>query len=250
MRGPFEGVGNVVRFNWPYYLAAAAAIVLLAVPVGISQGVLRSAFIITAVLTVLMTAASIIVSWYVYDRSGFYRFEWLAGLSAGSKENILNINAGFDETTVILKQIFPNAEIMSCDFYEGDKHPAPSIRRARRRYPAIDGVRKISSDSIPFADASVNKIFAVMAAHEIRDAGERTRFFMEAKRCLTSDGRIVLVEHLRDLPNFLAYNVGAFHFQSRASWLDAIASAGLMVENEKKITPFLTAFFIKNGASS
>ena len=40
------------------------------------------------------------------------------------------------------------------------------------------------------------------------------------------DGIVVVTEHLRDTANFLAYNMGAFHFHAHGTWLAAFAAAG------------------------
>jgi hypothetical protein len=67
-------------------------------------------------------------------------------------------------------------------------------------------------------------------------------------RILKPDGQIIIVEHLRDRANFLAYNIGFFHFHSRSIWLRAFSSAGLSLRQELKITPFVTAFIVgKDG---
>ncbi|MGH9946775.1 MAG: methyltransferase, partial [Pyrinomonadaceae bacterium] len=68
---------------------------------------------------------------------------------------------------------------------------------------------------------------------------------------MTPTGRMVVVEHLRDSWNFISYNIGAFHFHSRSEWLNCFRVAGFAVEREKKLTPFITAFFLKkNGTES
>ena len=46
--------------------------------------------------------------------------------------NITNINAGFDETSYILDDKFPNATIKAFDFYDAEKHTEASIKRARK----------------------------------------------------------------------------------------------------------------------
>ncbi|MEM7603215.1 MAG: methyltransferase, partial [Verrucomicrobiota bacterium] len=57
-------------------------------------------------------------------------------------------------------------------------------------------------------------------------------------------GRIVLIEHLRDVPNFLAFTVGFFHFFPRQHWRDRGEKAGFELEEEEKITPFVSAFVL------
>jgi len=76
-------------------------------------------------------------------------------------------------------------------------------------------------------------------------------FFKEIKRILRPDGKIFVTEHLRDLPNFLAYSIGFFHFHSKKSWLRTFTDAELHVQKQIKQTPFITTFILqKYGASS
>jgi hypothetical protein len=56
---------------------------------------------------------------------------------------------------------------------------------------------------------------------------------------------VIVVEHIRDAANFFAYNVGAFHFHSRATWLTAFRAAELEVKSEVKETPFITIFTLR-----
>ncbi len=68
---------------------------------------------------------------------------------------------------------------------------------------------------------------------------------------LAKTGKIIVTEHLQDRANFLAYNIGFFHFHSRTTWLNTFQSAGLNVADEIKVTPFITTFILdKNGTAS
>ena len=82
----------------------------------------------------------------------------------------------------------------------------------------------------------------ILSAHEVRDPAERAAFFREIQRGMAPGAQIVVVEHLRDAPNFLAYTVGFLRFHSRAAWLATFEAAGLVVESEEKHTPFLSVF--------
>jgi len=151
----------------------------------------------------------------------------------------------------LIAEKFDPGELLALDFYDAAKHTEPSIRRARAAYQPYPGTTNISTNKIPIDADSVDKFFAILSAHEIRDAAERRAFFAEVSRVLSRNGRAVVVERLRDAANFLAYNIGALHFHSHSSWLESFAAAGLVLESEKKITPFVTAFFLKkNGAES
>jgi hypothetical protein len=250
-RKPFQGVWNIIRFNWPFYLLAVVGVFLLFVVRSYFGGPVTTAIDILLFLLIGATLASLLASFYVYDHSGFYELRWLDGLPHHHGERIANINAGFDETSSLLKDRFNSAELLVCDFYDPEKHTEASINRARRAYPPFPGTQNVSTRELPFKAGSLEKVFAIMSAHEIRDVDERRAFFTEVNRVLTADGRAIVVEHLRDAANLLVYNVGAFHFYSRAAWLETFDAAKLKVANEKKMTPFITIFFlIKNGTES
>jgi ubiquinone/menaquinone biosynthesis C-methylase UbiE len=101
---------------------------------------------------------------------------------------------------------------------------------------------------LPLADNSMDAVFVILAAHEIRNSDEREKFFAELNRVIKPDGKIIVVEHLQDAANFLAYNIGFRHFHRYATWLQSFSQAGLTIQEEVKITPFLTAFTLsKNG---
>lgn len=58
------------------------------------------------------------------------------------------------------------------------------------------------------------------------------------------------MEHLRNTPNFLAYNIGFFHFYSKAIWLKNFNTAKLKLVKEIKHTPFISIFVLeKNGTA-
>ncbi|RYY53118.1 MAG: methyltransferase [Chitinophagaceae bacterium] len=240
-RKPFQGVINIILFNWPFY----AAVLVLPVAVLCLRGIVTGN---TATLMVLLTAAtllaafvSLVVSCYVYDLSGLYRFRWMAGLPARAGDRIWNINAGFDETSVIIRHQFPGAELQVFDFYDPARHTEPSIRRARKKYPPYPGTIACNTTNLPEGNRP-SLVFLIFAAHEIRDRDERIGFLRTLGRAIAPGGRIVLVEHQRDLPNFLAYTIGFFHFYSRAEWQRCFRAAGLRSGQVSHLNPFVTKF--------
>jgi SAM-dependent methyltransferase len=161
---------------------------------------------------------------------------------------IVNIHAGFDETSLLLREKFPLSSLKVFDFYDPRRHTEISIKRARRAYPPYPGTHGIHSSCIPLDDQQADKIFLTLSAHEIRDAEERKALFSELKRVLRHDGCVFVTEHIRDLPNFLVYNIGYFHFISRQSWYRTFKEAGFKVVKEEKTTPFITTFILnKHG---
>lgn len=248
MRKPFQGVTNIIRFNWHFYVTAFAFILLLAFAanfVGASSQ--PYIFLICGCISVSVIL-SLLASLYVYDLSGLYHLRWIE--ERNTDNLILNVNAGFDETSALLKAKFSTAELVAVDFYDPLKHTEASIKRARKAYPAYPGTKQINTQHLLLPDNSADKIFVILAAHEIRDEAERALFFKELSRVVKPSGQIYITEHLRDLSNFLAYNIGFFHFYSKSSWLNTFRKADLQLSREMKLTPFISTFILsKDGAT-
>lgn len=244
-RKAFQGLTNILRFNWHFYVLALCLLMV---------GLFFRQYVPVQVLLwgiTISTLLSLGVSWYVYDGSQLYRLQWLAGLRIGAGQQIININAGFDETSHILSQKYPDATLQVFDFYDPVKHTEISIERARKAYAAYPGTQTICTSAVPLAAASVDVIFLFLAAHEIRDEQERSNFFTQLGHSLRNHGKIIVLEHLRDTRNFIAYNIGFLHFFSGTAWKRTFATAELTIGEEMKITPFLSAFILhKNGIAS
>lgn len=248
LRGRFQGVANVLRFNWHLYLLSAAFSAACFLAAGYFGS---SALYFIGTASLLQAAVSLAVTFYVYDRSKLYSLDWLDQLSIDPKGLLISLNAGFDETSDQIELKFPDGELRVFDFYDAATQTEVSIRRARESQERIAGTTKISTSHIPLGDKQVDAAFLFFSAHEIRDADERQRFFTELKRVLKVNGQIVLLEHLREPSNFLAYNIGAFHFLSRSAWRETFGAAGIQIADEFRITPFVSVFLLKeNGPSA
>jgi SAM-dependent methyltransferase len=186
----------------------------------------------------------LIVSAYVYDFSGFYKFNWLKQLQIeDSKDKLnLNINAGFDETSYLIEKILPQAKLQVYDFYNPDQHTEPAIIRARKVSIVFPNTQHIHSNTIPLNDNVVDNIFLLSAVHEIRSHDEKVTFLKECRRICKPTGHVIMVEHLRDFPNFLAFTIGFTHFFSKTSWNKAFEEAGFTTFHERKFTPFMSIF--------
>lgn len=250
-RVKFSGVGNIIRFNWHFYVISLLGIISLLISANFLPD--RIAFIIR-VMAILISIAmflSLLASAYIYDFSDLYSFNWLIKNGINPGKNLVNIHAGFDETSHLLTKIYPNSKLLVFDFYDPEKHTEVSIERARKAYPPFPNTVKITTINIPLAKKSVDTILLTLAAHEIRDRNERTVFLNTLSKTLTPEGKIVVTEHLRDVNNFFAFTIGFLHFFSRKAWLKNFKQAELKVLSEFKITPFLSVFILQpHGTSS
>lgn len=245
LRKPLQGVLNIVYFNWHFYIGVLLfCIVLYTFKFLLPQNV-NILFNIAIFSMLTITIISLLVSFYIYDLSGLYNLQWLPH----SNENIkmANINAGFDETSELLKLKYPKCDMTVLDFYDPLKHTEISIKRARKAYPSYPNTIATTTTHLPLSTNSIDKIFLIFSAHEIRNETERFVFFCELKRVLKNNGEIYVTEHLRDMPNFFAYNIGFIHFLGLDSWIKVFSKAGLKIKSQQKLNPFITNFtLIKN----
>ena len=131
------------------------------------------------------------------------------------------------------------------DHYDESRMTETSIRRARQLYPPTPDTIRAPFDRWPVEDGWADVVFGLLAIHELRSEAERGAWFAEARRSLLDHGRVVLVEHVRDLANFIAFGPGFLHFHSPASWRRAWESAGLQCREEFRVTPWVRVFVLE-----
>jgi SAM-dependent methyltransferase len=250
VRKPFQGVWNIIRFNRHFYVLSAAVVLSLCLLNGLLANPYHNILSGIIILITLPTLISLVVSFYIYDLSGLYKLNWLDGLTIADPCTMINIHAGFDEASALLQARYPAAALTVYDFYDPLKHTEISIKRARDAYPAFKGTIPITTAALPLPDNYADQIFLIFAAHEIRDGAERDQFFTELKRVLKPGGKIIVLEHLRDVPNFMAYNIGFFHFMPLSAWYSTFETSGMAITRQVKVTPFITNFVIEKHGNS
>lgn len=242
-RRKFQGVLNILSFNRHFYIAGLIILAaIMASQLLINWPDILFWFIIVAFLYGFIMP--LIISAYVYDFSGYYSMQWLKNLARDNERIglIVNINAGFDETSFIIKNMFPHSDLKVFDFYNPSQHTEAAITRARKVSLVYPNTQQIPSDLVPLKDQAADIVFLLSAAHEIRSNEEKVQFLKECHRICKPGGNVIMVEHLRDVPNFLAFSVGFWHFFSRSVWKNAFKRAGFSTFQETKFTPFMSVF--------
>lgn len=243
-RGQFDGVLQIVRYNWSLYVATifVSALVVALVVVIHPTTALAALLILGAIAAVFWLALSLAVSHYVYDRSDLYRWEWIRERVAPDPGHVVNIHAGLDETSPALQEMYPAAEVTILDIYDPAEMPEPSIARARREERSMLASVKADFRQLPLQTASADFVTVIFVAHELRRAASKEAFFREASRVLQPGGGLLLVEHLRDAWNLAAFGPGAFHFFPRHEWLRVASATGFQLGEEISRTVFVRAF--------
>lgn len=249
-RARYSGVLSILQYNRHYYTASLCALLAIAAVLWfhLLPAVGDAILIAAAAITVFWSLGSLLASWYIYDYTAVTRWGWLPQTLSFRPGRWLNIHAGLDESTVILAHLFPNTDSIVLDIYDSREMTEPSIARARLLHPPSQPAVTGKLDALPFPDRDRDTLFLLFAAHEIRQPARRAEFFLEAARVLTNSGQFLLVEHLRDWKNFLAFGPGFLHFFPRKEWLRLARASGLTVERESRITPFVRCFVMRKAA--
>lgn len=231
----WTGTKHVIEFNWPMILGGAAATLVGALLWRRLPALGKAATLAAG----WQTGASLVGTWWAYDASGHHEWRFPATRSKIDPASVLLVTAGFDDVSEALRAAHPRAKVTVVDILSDEAAEEPSIRRARRRYPA----------AAPYVDPAAlgevgtfDLVILAESIHELRSHEGRTAAIAGALDA--SKGAVVLVEHFRDAPNIVAYGPGAWHFHTRAAWLAAIADAGGRVVDESRVSPFIACVVV------
>ncbi len=240
-RGFAWGARQIVLFNWPVYAIAIAGFGLaLAGSVWSAlPDAVRSWSGVVAIGVLAATSWTVVAAYLVYDVSGLHGWAWLR--PPQKVGHWVNIHAGLDEASEALAALFPDATKDILDIYDGDRMTEPAIRVARRMGHVQPEATHAPFWHLPVADVRADLVVLFFAAHELRRHEDRVRLLRETRRILAPSGRIVVVKHLRDGWNLLAFGPGAFHFLPRRAWMKAFEEAGLSVRDARSIATLVLA---------
>jgi SAM-dependent methyltransferase len=251
-RSRYQGVKQILAYNRSAFILTwlLCAISTVYLVLGPMQGRWRFLCTFAVFLTFVWSIVALLVSHWVYDLSLLRNPKWVADYIFKPPRKWAILHAGLDENSHALRDLYPDASGSSIDIYDSEEMTEPSIRRARAAVSPMTQTRHAAFDALPFPDSSVDVILLIFAAHELRKSTSRERFFGELQRLLTEDGMLLIVEHLRDLNNLLAFGPGFMHFLPRREWLRLVNRIGLTVAAEQRITPFVTVFQVTRSSKS
>ncbi len=246
-RTRFEGLRKIVQFNWPFYLVGGALLIGGSVGLFLLHQRLPPTLFITGLAAISLAAwwliASLIASHWIYDRARIYDFQWL---NLPEPDTAAILTAGFDESLPGLSRKWPDTEWRLLNFYDAESMSEPSIQRAINRYPLSVEWQSCQFDQWPTGDARFDLILFPFSAHELRSPPERVALLKEAKRSLKPTGRILIIEHLRNLPNAIAFGPGFFHFHSETAWQSDFEEVGLHLQKVQRLTCFVKASLLES----
>jgi len=245
LRTPYQGLFQIWRYNLPLYLKTLAGALITLLISRYMPPIVGTLCVCGASMALFWVCSSLAVSHYIYDRSDLYRLPWLQKCFLRKPNRWLSLHAGVNDTSQMISFLLPQAKGAVIDLYNPEKLKEPSIRRAR--HIAAVTSRCAGREAWPAPDNSYDLVFLIFTAHEFRQQGDRVQLFREVERVLSPGGTLILVEHLRDWANFLAFGPGFLHFFSNRTWTGTIAAAGLKMRVHNTITRFVHVFVLERS---
>jgi len=238
------GAVRILVYNWPLFAGtwtlALAALLFLS----FTRHPLAWVAALASGLALVWSIGSLFVSYYIYDRSPLASGRWVPPLLGSPNPAWATIDAGLD-AEVELDAVMPGRCVARLDVFDPRIMTSSSIARARARTRRRTPASTCSPTDLTLENEACDAIVVAFAAHEIRDRVARQAFFGELRRSLRPGGRALIVEHPRDLANFLAFGPGFLHFVPRTEWLRLASHAGLVVAVEARITPWVLALALE-----
>jgi SAM-dependent methyltransferase len=244
---PFAGARTVVRMNWTRYVLAGVIVLATAVSMAFRLSpMVRIALWSGASLALFWSIMSVVGAYLVYDRSALYRFDWLGDVLDAPPARWANIHSGLNSLPrTMLRRLFPKASGVTIDIFDLAEMTEPSIHRVHALLPPDPHSICGRFDDLPMLTGDADAAFIVLAAHELRRDEARLAFFRELHRIVRPGGTVVLVEHTRNLANFIAFGPGAFHVYPRKLWLRAASATGFEPAREVPFTPLARAMILR-----
>lgn len=239
-----SGMIRIFFYNWPIYVATWISSVLVIAFAIVMHPPLGALVALGATIAIVWSIASLLVSFYVYDKSRLVSGDWVPPLLGADVRTWTTIHAGLD-AEVELDDVMPGRCLARLDIFDPQIMTSPSIKRARAHTAMTKSATSCKATALPLADRACDAVVVAFTAHEIRDNHARETFFSELRRSVRPGGKILIVEHLRDVPNFAAFGPGFLHFVARREWLRLAKKAALDVASETRITPWVMALTLQ-----
>ena len=236
----YSGTISTLLYNWPIFggallfsLIALAASTLVETPWNWIFG-------IAGVGTLGLIFNILIASFIVYDWGHKREYDRLAELGDLSKANVLiDITCGKLRGTRGLLSHLRQGHYFVIDIYDAEKMTDPALRRAREMEPPLDTERRIyqrqgNYSNLPIPHNWADAVYCSFSLHELPNKADQHTIFAEFARILKPNGKLLIAEHGRDLPNFLAFGLGVLSFFSPTTWSNHMTETGFTIRHHER----------------
>jgi len=235
----------VILFNKDKILLGIAVSIIALLTSCFVSIVLSKILIGFGFLILINIALSLFASYKLYDKSNLYKPEkLLKEINFKKNDKVIFLHASFDPISRNLEQLINSNNLKIYNLFGNRHEDEKSIETSNRIFPPHPKQINVDPTNLKDDSNSIDYILAITSAHEILSQEKRIKFFKESKRILKDGGTLILCEQMRDLTNFIFFNIGAFHFVTLKNWKEAIKESGLKIVNKEKITIWGTIIYV------
>ncbi len=236
----YSGTISTLLYNWPIF-SGALFFGLVAVAASAWLHAPWDLVLLIGGLGVLGLVFNILIaSFIVYDWGHKREYDRLVELSNLSETNVvIDITCGKLRGTRGLLSCFQQGHYFVIDIFDPEKMTDPALHRAREMEPPLEAGRRIyrrtgDPDCLPIPHNWADVIYCSFSLHELQHGADRQAIFAEFARILKPNGKLLIAEHGRDWPNFIAFGLGALSYFSPSTWAKHMADAGLTVQHHER----------------
>jgi SAM-dependent methyltransferase len=236
----YSGTISTLLYNWPIF---GGALVFGFIAMGASRllGTPWDRILLTSGLGVLIIVFNILIaSFVIYDWGRKREYDRLVELGDLSEANVvLDITCGKLRGTRGMLSRLQHGHYFVIDIYDAEKMTDQALRHAREMEPPLEVGRRIyrrtgRPGSLPIPHNWADVIYCSFSLHELHNFANRQAIFVEFARILKPNGKLLIAEHGRDLPNLLAFGPGVLSFFSPAVWTKHMTDAGFAIQHHER----------------
>ncbi len=236
----YSGTITTFLYNWPIFCGVLVFGVIALVASSLLYAPWNVALLVSGILALLVVINVLIASFIVYDRGDRHEYDRLMELGKLSTANVvIDITAGKLRGTRGLLSRKKEGHYFVVDIFDPEKMTDQALRRARELEPPLDADRRIyrrtgKPGNLPIPHNWADVVYCSFSLHELQNSGDRDAIFAEFARILKPNGRLLISEHGRDLPNILAFGPGVLSYLSPSTWKKHMQNAGFSIETHER----------------
>lgn len=201
----------VILFNRDKILLGIVIAILAFLVSNFVGPILGKILVTVGILILINILLSLFASYKLYDQSDLFRPEMLfREIDFKEEDQVIFLHASFDSISRKLEKMVNPQNLKIYNLYGNRHEDEKSIQVSNRLFPPHPDQINVDPTNLEDKSHSVDYILSITSAHEILTQEKRVKFFKESKRILKDGGTLILCEQMRNMNNFIFFNIGAF----------------------------------------
>ncbi len=236
----YYGTRQHVAAHWPRYLLGFGGLslaILVTALIGAARNWWALLPLALAALLILLYffGASLWAAYWQHDARDYDLLFDVAGLRP--EDRSVHLTLGQRHRALGLARRLTSGHLAVVDVYNPQLVANSAVARARRQAPPPVTDPRLSwqeagLDLLPFPNNSVRAVTLAYVVAEFWQLGDRQRLLTEIHRILRPEGRLVMIERVRNRAQWLSLGPAAWRLRPARYWRQLLAEAGFELQRE------------------